>query len=147
VDWFFGVAAGPNRSVQVGGHFTGTAQFGGGSLTTRGGYDVFVAQLQDNTPTAVRAAGFGQGATLFPNPLARGTSAVSLRLPPHAAGAGALDLLDATGRVLQHLALAGGDGNERDVVLLDTRGLAAGTYWVKYATANASFARPLVIQQ
>lgn len=64
-----GVAADGWDHVLVAGKFLGTVDFGGGPLTTAGGFDIFLAKFGDSA-TGIRSARIGNGMRLdaYPNP-------------------------------------------------------------------------------
>ena len=139
-----GIAAGTNGTVFLGGYFRGTAQFGPLTLTSRGSYDSFIVQLEDNTVTGLRNVAQNEAYRVFPNPLARGASLV-LTLPGIGHAPGSIDIIDLAGKIVHHQIEKPSDiaGNQ---ILIGQLPLAPGVYLLKYSTADLSVCKRIQIQ-
>lgn len=139
-----GIAAGTNGTVFLGGYFRGTVQFGPLTLASRGSYDSFIVQLQDNTVTGLRNAAKNDDYRVYPNPLAQGAALV-LAVPGTGHAPGSIDIIDLTGKVVHHQIEKPGDiaGNQ---ILIGQLALAPGIYLLKYSTADLSVFKRIQVQ-
>ncbi len=143
-DWGRAVAVDSSGNCYVTGYFQGCASFGAISLTSIGGYDIFVAKISSSTllddSTVPELAANSLLYPVWPNPCLRGQS-VSIKAVVGERETGVLSVYNLRGELISRRELASGE----HVVSQDSRELPSGLYFYRLVTPKAVLVRKLAI--
>jgi hypothetical protein len=110
LDWDIGnsIAVDPAGNACLTGYFEGTASYGAHTLTSNGGWDIFVARINSGTPVddELHTPAASLALSASPNPFSISTAIkVVGDKPEHLSGNYVMDIFDLRGRKIRSLAL------------------------------------------